>query len=83
MNQAEEQKETEKFMKKMGIAIETTLDEFTENMGFALIVFKIGEPGIGNYVSNAGRESMIEALRETANRLEAKQDIPPAIGGIN
>ena len=83
MNQAEKHKNTEDLMRKLGIAIETTLDKFTENMGFALVVFRMGEPGIGNYVSNSGRQSMIQVLRETADRLEAKEDIPPAIGGIN
>lgn len=44
------------------------------NMGFALVVFPFGSPGIGNYVSSAKRKDMIEALRETANRLEKKED---------
>ena len=42
--------------------------------GFVLLAFGIGQPGISNYVSNCDRASMIEALRETADRLEKKQD---------
>lgn len=44
------------------------------NMGFALVVFPYGSPGIGNYVSSAKRKDMIEALRETAKRLEKNKD---------
>lgn len=41
---------------------------------FAVIVFD--DPGLGQYISNARRPEMIEALRETADRLEAGEDIP-------
>lgn len=44
--------------------------------GFALIVFEFHEPGIGNYISNADREDMIKALRETADRIEKNEVIP-------
>jgi hypothetical protein len=49
-------------------------------LGFALVVFDFDNPGLGNYVSNADRAGMVEALRETADRLEAGRDIPLAIG---
>lgn len=42
--------------------------------GFALIVFPFERPGISNYVSNAQRPDMIQALHETVKRLESKQD---------
>lgn len=45
-----------------------------EDFGFALIVFKFNEPGVSNYISNAERTTMIKALRETADRLENRQD---------
>lgn len=44
------------------------------NMGFTLIVFPFGNPGISNYVSDANRDDMIKALRKTADRLEKNQD---------
>lgn len=62
-----------------------------KRLGFALLVFPFTEeeregakadgvlPG-GDYVSNAQRKDMIELLRETADRLEKKEDIPPAEG---
>lgn len=56
------------------------LDACFENRGFALIVFEFHNPGIGNYVSNAERSGMIKALRETADRLEANEDIPVCTG---
>jgi len=40
---------------------------------FMLVVFGFDAPGISNYVSNANREDMIKAMRETADRLERRQ----------
>lgn len=45
---------------------------------FALIVFD--EPRVGQYISNANRSDMIKALRETADRLEMRQDVPMVAG---
>lgn len=42
--------------------------------GFCLLVYGFNAPGIANYVSNNRRQDMIEALRETADRLERNQD---------
>lgn len=42
--------------------------------GFFLLTFGFHAPGIANYISNADREAIIVALRETANRLESHQD---------
>lgn len=41
---------------------------------FTILVFPLNEPGVSNYISNANRSDMIKALREVADRLEAKQD---------
>ena len=38
-------------------------------------VLAFDDPGVAQYVSNARREDMIEALREAADRLEAGDDI--------
>jgi hypothetical protein len=45
-----------------------------QDFGFAIIVFPFNNPGISNYISNANRSDMIKALRETADRLEKRQD---------
>lgn len=48
-----------------------------EEYGFAVLVFPFGEAGrTAHYISNARREDMIKALREKADTLEAKRDIP-------
>lgn len=56
---------------------------FTEaygmRMGFAIIVFPFNA-SVADYVSNAERENMVQALRETADRIEKKEYIPPAQG---
>lgn len=41
---------------------------------FALIVFD--DPKVAQYISTCTRETMIEAMRETADRLAKKQDVP-------
>ena len=47
-----------------------------EDFGFTLLVFKFNNPGESNYISNANRQDMIKALRETADRLEKQEDYP-------
>lgn len=47
-----------------------------DGYGFVVLVFPFGEPGVANYISNGSREDMITALREKADVLEAKKDIP-------
>jgi hypothetical protein len=42
---------------------------------FFLIVNETSEPGISQYVSNVQRADAIKMLRETANRLEQREDI--------
>lgn len=43
-------------------------------LGFALFVFEFHNSGMSNYISNAQREDMITALKETIQRLEGNQD---------
>lgn len=63
---------TSNLMSKMGGEITKQLPK---NTGFALIVFPFGDKNkFSNYISNAQRADMIKALRETANRLDHKQD---------
>lgn len=58
-------------MKAMAKKVEAMLPK---DFGFTILVFKFNKPGESNYISNANREDMIKALRETADRLEKKQD---------
>ena len=61
--------------------LEVVLPEiYGERMAFALLIFRFGGPGSADYVANAERTDMVQALRETADRLEAGQDIPKTIG---
>lgn len=39
-------------------------------LGFALFVFEFDKPGMSNYISNAQREPMIQALEETLQRFK-------------
>lgn len=78
MNDAKIQQEIEQALKDLASAIQYTIEYGFGKMGFALIVFEFGKPGISNYISNAERKDMIKALREMADKLEKHQDIPPS-----
>lgn len=47
-----------------------------DNTGFAVLFWPIGTHGIAQYGSNCRRADMIASLRETADRLERRQDVP-------
>ena len=65
-------------------AASALIDEKLEKkFGFALLIFEFHRPGISNYISNADRSSMVEALRETADRLEKKQTCRQEQGAPN
>jgi hypothetical protein len=72
--------QTEQIMRTIATGIDTAMKEFEPKMGFCLLVFPFGNPGIGNYIGNADRSDMIKVLRETADRLEANEDIPAVEG---
>lgn len=60
-------------------AIEESLPPGPSNKGkclFCLLVADSTEPGIAQYVSNVQRADMIKMLRETADRLSKREDIP-------
>ncbi len=63
------------FMRLCAKAVEGAAKvSYVERPLFALILFN--DPKIGQYICNCSRETTIEALRETADRLERNQDIP-------
>lgn len=45
-----------------------------KGFGFCIIVFPFNKPGISNYISNAERATMIEALKEKIKVLENNED---------
>jgi hypothetical protein len=55
--------------------IADALSESLKGYGFALFVFKFNEQGLAHYISNATRDTMLDALRETYKRLSKGQDI--------
>jgi hypothetical protein len=46
-----------------------------DNCAFTVLFWPIGTHGIAQYGSNCARPDMIKALRETADRLERRQDV--------
>jgi hypothetical protein len=57
-------------MRKLGNKIKKEIHD----LGFCLLVFEFHNAGMANYIANAQRPDMIKALRETADRLEKRQD---------
>ncbi len=45
-----------------------------DRANFVLVLFN--DPKVAQYVANCTRDSMIEAMRETADRLGNKEDVP-------
>lgn len=82
MSEIEKQQRIEHGMECLAAGINDVLTEQFGGKGFALIVFEFAKPGISNYISNAKRADMITALRETADRLERNQDVPPACSTV-
>ena len=68
--------ELREYFRSLSGAIEDCLPAGPSRKGralFALIVFD--DPGVAQYVSNANRQDMIRALRETADRIEKREMI--------
>jgi hypothetical protein len=51
-----------------------------KSWGFTVLCFEYGG-GAMTYISSAERATMVKALRECADTLEARADGPPGIGG--
>lgn len=56
--------------------------ELPKDLGFCILTFETGKPGVSNYISNCDRKDMIACLRETADRIERNQDFNTPEGGI-
>lgn len=70
----EQAKWTKKLMQNIAKGVDAKLPD---GFLYAVLVFPMTNSMIGNYISNANRDDMILALRETANRLELnKKDEP-------
>lgn len=57
-------------LQKMAQAMSAALP----GLGFCLLVFEFGKEGRADYISNANREQMIQAMRENADALEKGRD---------
>ncbi len=43
--------------------------------GYVVLAFEFNAPAIGQYIANAERASVIQLLRETADRLERREEV--------
>jgi hypothetical protein len=62
-------------LRKLGRILKRELEG--TGLGFALLIFDLGERGHMSYMSSAHRADMIEALRELVARLETGTVAPP------
>jgi hypothetical protein len=61
-------------MNRVARAVDSTLKEATgQRSMFVCVVFN--DPKMAQYVSNCQRSDIIKAMRETADRLERKEDL--------
>lgn len=61
----------------LAAAVEAILPSGPSRQGralFCLLVFD--DPGVAQYVSNCDRSTIVQALRECADRLESREDFP-------
>ena len=72
----------EKGLREIANALSDILPEvYGEEMGFMVLIAPMNNPGgLSDYIGNASRETSIKWLRETAERLEANQDIAASMG---
>jgi len=68
--------ELRELMSEMGRAIQMTaaLCRLAEPPLFVLLLFN--DPKVSQYIANCQRSDCIKALREAADRLERKEDVP-------
>lgn len=59
-----------KYLQEIG----SILKKLLPDLGFCLLIFEFHKPGISDYLSNANREDMIQALFEAAYRLKNQED---------
>jgi len=66
--------ELRRIMTAVARAVEAQLPR---GVGFVVLAADFGaDPGTAQYVANASRQDCIRWLRETADRLEARDDVP-------
>jgi hypothetical protein len=71
--------ELREFFSRLARTIESQLPPGPSKKGKCLFFLAVQDttgPGIGQYVSNIERDGAIKLLRETADRLEGREDIP-------
>lgn len=69
--------ELKDYMSGMAALIDSVMPASDNERGkslFVLLVFD--DPGLAQYVSSCDRENMVQALREAADRIESREDIP-------
>lgn len=69
---------TEPELKDYLIELACAIEYVAEHNGiekphFALVLFN--DPKVGQYIGNCSREDIVKAMRETANRLENREDV--------
>jgi hypothetical protein len=67
---------TEPELRELTVAVlDAVKARLPDDVCFTVLFWPFGQPGIGQYASNAMRPEMIAALREVADRLQRRQDV--------
>jgi hypothetical protein len=65
------------YMGMLAGVVESMMPAADNPRGRALFVTLVfDDPGLAQYVSNCDRSTMVRALRECADRLESREDVP-------
>ena len=68
--------EIRQYMNMLAAATESIMPAADNARGRALfVVLVFDDPGMAHYASNCDRGTMVQALRECADRLEGREDI--------
>ena len=73
MNEQQKYRQTEGMLQDVARGLRQI---FPAGIEFGLVIFTSGDSKYSGYVSSAEREGMIKALRECADNLEARMDVP-------
>ena len=68
----------------LAIALDMVVqEELGQERGFFILLFDLNEPFKCNFASNVSRELVVRGLRETADKIEAGQLLPPKPGSFH
>lgn len=73
MTPAEMQQTTEEIVRVLGIDISVALKKYFPGSKFMLVIFPADNPKVCNYITNAERGEVLEAIKSLSNKLTPEE----------